>query len=75
MSTSLKTQPQYQIKNLSVNFKSCSKGNKVPLIPHLLVSNKIVSDFTEKANLFDVFSLLNVHISLIIVFYLPVNTL
>ena len=35
--------------------KSFYKGNKVPLIPLLLVSNKIVSDFTEKANLFNVF--------------------
>ena len=35
--------------------KSSYKGNKVPLIPPLLVNNKIVSDFTEKANLFNVF--------------------
>ena len=35
--------------------KSFYKGNKVPLIPLLLVNNKIVSDFTEKANLFNVF--------------------
>ena len=31
------------------------KGSKVPLIPLLLVNDKIVSDFTEKANLFNVF--------------------
>ena len=31
--------------------KSFYKGNRVPLIPPLLVNNKIVSDFTEKANL------------------------
>ena len=35
--------------------KSFYKGNKVSLIPPLLVNNKIVSDFTEKANIFDVF--------------------
>ena len=55
--------------------KSFYKGNKVPLIPSLLVNNKIVLDFTEKANLFNFFSLLNVHLSLIILFYLPANTL
>ena len=44
--------------------KSFYKGNKVPLIHPLLVNNKIVSDFTEKASQ-----------SLIIVFYFPVNTL
>ena len=35
--------------------KSLYKGNRVPLIPPLLVNNKIVSDFTEKANLFNDF--------------------
>ena len=35
--------------------KSFYKGNRVLLIPPLLV-NKIVSDFTEKANLFNVFA-------------------
>ena len=35
--------------------KSFYKGNRVPLIPPLLVNNKIVSDFTEKANLFNDF--------------------
>ena len=29
--------------------------SKIPLIPPLLVNNKIVSDFTEKANLFNDF--------------------
>ena len=33
------------------------KGNKVPLIPPLLVNNKIVSHFTVKSNLFNVFFL------------------
>ena len=36
--------------------KSFYKANKVPLIPPLLVNNKIVSDFTEKANLFNICS-------------------
>ena len=35
--------------------KSFYKGTKVPLIPPLLVNNKAVSDFTEKANLFNDF--------------------
>ena len=35
--------------------KSFYKGNRDPLIPPLLVNNKIVSDFTEKANLFNDF--------------------
>ena len=35
--------------------KSFYKANKVPLIPPLLVNNKIVSDFTAKANFFTVF--------------------
>ena len=35
--------------------KSFYKGPKVPLIPPLLVNNKTVSDFTEKANLFNDF--------------------
>ena len=35
--------------------KSFFKGNKVPSTPPLLVNNEIVSDFTEKANLYNVF--------------------
>ena len=35
--------------------KSFYKGIKVPLLPPLLVNNKTVSDFTEKANLFNDF--------------------
>ena len=41
--------------------KSYYKGNRVPLIPPLLVNNKIVSDFTEKANLSNDFLPLSVH--------------
>ena len=35
--------------------KSFYNDSKIPLIPPLLVNNKIVSDFTEKANLFNDF--------------------
>ena len=41
--------------------KSFYKGNKVPLIPPLLVNNKIVSDFTEKANLFNALFLFSMY--------------
>ena len=41
--------------------KSYYKDNRVPLIPPLLVNNKIVSDFTEKANLSNDFLPLSVH--------------
>ena len=33
--------------------KSFYKGTKIPIIPPILVNNKIVSDFTEKANTFN----------------------
>ena len=36
--------------------KSFYNNSKIPLIPPLLVNNKIVSDFTEKENLFNDFS-------------------
>ena len=35
--------------------KSFYNDSKVPLIPPLLVNNKIVSDFTKKANIFNDF--------------------
>ena len=35
--------------------KSFYNNSKIPLIPPLLVNNKIVSDFTEKENLFNDF--------------------
>ena len=38
-----------------VNLKSLYNDSKIPLIPPLLVNNKIVADFTEKANLFNDF--------------------
>ena len=53
---------QKKFKNPSTNAKtywsileSLCRGTKVPLIPPLLVNNKIVSGFTEKANLFNDF--------------------
>ena len=49
--------------------KSFYKGNRVPLIPPLLVNNKIVSDFTEKANLFNDFFASQWHWSVIVVYY------
>ena len=44
----LKPVPKYILK-------SFYNDSKIPLIPPLLVNNKIVSDFTEKANLFNDF--------------------
>ena len=41
--------------------KSFNKDTKIPLIPPLFVNNKIVSDLTEKVNLFNVFLLPSVH--------------
>ena len=35
--------------------ESFYKGTRVPLVPPLLVNNRIVSDFTEKANLLNDF--------------------
>ena len=43
--------PNTSVKTYWLILKSFYKGNMVPLIPPLLVNNKIVSDFTEKANL------------------------
>ena len=56
-------------------FKLFYKGTKVPLIPPLLVNNKTVSDFTEKANLFNDFFLPSAHGSVITVSYLRENLL
>ena len=47
--------PNTSVKTYWLILKSFYKGNMVPLIPPLLVNNKIVSDFTEKANLFNDF--------------------
>ena len=47
--------PSTRSKTYWSNLKSFYKGNKVPLIPPLLVNNKIVSDFTEKVNPFNFF--------------------
>ena len=57
-----------KLNNPSARSKTCwtilkyfYKGNKVPLIPLLLVKNKIVPDFTEKVNLFNVFLLFSMY--------------
>ena len=47
--------PTTRSKNYWSILNSFYKDSKLPLIPLLLVNNKIVSDFTEKANLFNVF--------------------
>ena len=47
--------PNTSVKTYWSIFKSFYKGTKVPLIPPLLVNNKTVSDFPEKANLFNDF--------------------
>ena len=52
---SKKLNPNTSTKTYRSILKSFYKGTKVPLIPPLLVNNKTVSDFTEKANLFNDF--------------------
>ena len=47
--------PDTSVKTYWSILKSFYKCTKVPLIPPLLVHNKTVSDFTEKANLFNDF--------------------
>ena len=71
--------PSTRSKTYCSILKSFYKGNKFPLIPPLLVNNKIASDFTEKANFLNVFFSSRCTpnkqwTSLIIVLYLPVNT-
>ena len=62
--------PNASAKSYWSILKSFYKGNMVPLTPPLLVNNKTVSDFIEKANLFnDFFFLLSVHGSVIVVCY------
>ena len=67
--------PSIRSKSYWFSLKCFYNGNKAPLIPALLVKNKFVLDFTEKLTLLMFFTLINVHLSLIIVFYLLVNTL
>ena len=47
--------PKTSAKTYQSILKSFYNDSKIPLIPPLLVNNKIVSDFTEKANLFNNF--------------------
>ena len=47
--------PKTSAKTYWSILKSFYNDSKIPLIPPLLVNNKIVSDFTEKANLFNDF--------------------
>ena len=47
--------PKTSAKTYWPILKSFYNDNKIPLIPPLLANNKIVSDFTEKANLFNDF--------------------
>ena len=47
--------PTTSAKTYCSILKSFYNDSKIPLIPPLLVNNKIVSDFTEKANLFNDF--------------------
>ena len=47
--------PKTSAKTYWSILKSFYNDSKIPLIPPLLVNNKIVSDFTEKANIFNDF--------------------
>ena len=61
------TEPKtyWKIINRFVNNK------KTPIIPPLLVNNKIISNFSEKANLFKKFLLLSAPLWKIIALYFP----
>ena len=48
--------PKTALKTYWKILKTFVNGTKIPLIPPLLVGNQLVSDFLEKANLFDYFS-------------------
>ena len=49
--------------------KTLYNGNKIPLIPPILVNNKLISNFREKANYFNDFLHLNVLQFLIVALY------
>ena len=42
--------------------KTFYNGKKVPIIPPLLINDKLISDFEVKANHFNIFLHLNVHL-------------
>ena len=67
--------PNTSVKTHWSILESFCKGTKVLLIPPLLVNNKIVSDFTEKANLFNYFLHPSAHRSVIKVSHLQENLL
>ena len=62
--------PKTSAKTYWSILKCFYNNSKIPLIHPLKVDNKIVSDFTEKANLFNHFLLLNVHPYLTVVCFL-----
>ena len=45
--------PQTSSKTYWFVIKSCCKGRRIPIIPPLSVNGKIITDFNEKANLFN----------------------
>ena len=45
--------PQTSPKTYWSIIKSCYNGRKIPIIPLLLVNGKIITNFKEKANLFN----------------------
>ena len=47
--------PKTALKTYWVILKTFVNGSKIPLIPPLLVDNKLVTDFVDKANLFNNF--------------------
>ena len=68
--------PNTSAKTYWLILKSFYKDTRVSLIPPLLVNNKIVSDFTKKANLFNDFFLpLSEHQLIIVVYYPQENLL
>ena len=51
--------PQTSPKTYCSVIKSCYDGRKIPIIPPLSVNGKIITDFNEKANLFNKYFRLN----------------
>ena len=62
MSDFIKNDPMTNSKTYWSLLKSFYNGKKVPNIPSLLIDNKIISDFDAKANHFNIFLRLNVHL-------------
>ena len=53
--------PSTSAKSYWTNLKTFHNKRKIPLIPPLLVNNSFVTDFKEKANLFNEFFPRNAH--------------